>query len=186
MRAQAIRAVVALLPLALFLEPVRRFFERDMAVHMLVEFPLLLAAGVAASRWVPDSIARIARRCDWKGISTLLAYTLVSAFWMIPAALDAALLEPGYAAAKYASWWLVGLALPAALRVAPPALVLFFGGNWVWMAATAGLLYVDAPQRLCLSYMEDSQRHAGAGLLVTAVAMTIAGFVSWTRRKDPT
>lgn len=184
MSAMAIRAAVALLPLALFLAPVRRLLEGDMAVHMLVEFPLLLAAGAAASRWVPESLARIAKLFDWKGLSTLLAYTLVSAFWMIPAALDAALLEPRVAAAKYASWWLVGLALPSALRAAPPAIVLFFAGNWVWMSATAGLLYVDAPQRLCLSYMEDSQRHAGAGLLAAAVAMTIAGFVSWTRRKE--
>ena len=133
---------------------------------------------------IPEALARVTRTCDWKGISTLLAYTLVSAFWMIPAALDAALIVPTVAAAKYASWWLVGLALPQALRAAPPAIVLFFAGNWVWMSATAGLLYVDAPQRLCLSYMEESQRHAGAGLLIAAVAMTIAGFVAWTRGKD--
>lgn len=181
MSATAFRAVVALLPMALFIAPVRLLLEGDMAVHMLVEFPLLLAAGASASRWVPGSLARIAKLCDWKGISTLLAFILVSAFWMIPAALDAALLEPGVAAAKYASWWLVGLALPSALRTAPPAIVLFFAGNWVWMSATAGLLYVDAPQRLCLSYMEESQRHAGAGLLVAAVAMTIAGFAARSR-----
>jgi len=84
---------VALLPMALFIAPVRLLLEGDMAVHMLVEFPLLLAAGASASRWVPDSLARIAKLCDWKGISTLLAFILVSAFWMIPAALDAALLD---------------------------------------------------------------------------------------------
>lgn len=183
MKAGALRAIAALLPLALLFEPVRLFFERDMAVHMLVEFPLLVAAGAAASRWVPEAPARVARLGDWKGITTLLAFTLVSAFWTIPAALDAAVLDPRIAVAKYASWWLVGLALPQALRAAPPAIILFFAGNWVWMSATAGLLYVDAPQRLCLSYMEDSQRHAGAGLLVAAVAMTIAGFVSWARNK---
>ena len=182
MSGKALRALVALLPLALFIAPVRRLLEGDMAVHMLVEFPLLLAAGASASRWVPGAIARIAKPCDWKGISTLLAFTLVSAFWMIPAALDAALLEPRVALAKYASWWLLGLALPSALRAAPPALVLFFAGNWVWMSATAGLLYVDAPERLCLSYMEESQRHAGAGLLFAAVAMTIAGFLAWSRK----
>jgi hypothetical protein len=178
----AIRVVVALLPLALFIGPVRAFLERDMALHMLVEFPLLVAGGAAASRWIPAAIARAVGQCDWKGIATLLAFTLVSAFWMIPAALDAALLVPEVGAAKYASWWLVGLALPSALRAAPPALVLFFAGNVVWMSATAGLLYADAPQRLCLSYMEASQRHAGAGLLAYAVAMTLAGFATWSRR----
>ena len=50
MKASAIRAGVALLPLLLVIGAVRAFLERDMALHMLVEFPLLVAAGAAASK----------------------------------------------------------------------------------------------------------------------------------------
>jgi hypothetical protein len=39
------------------------------------------------------------------------------------------------------------------------------------MAAGAGMLYLDAPQRLCVNYLEGDQRQAGIGLVVLACAL---------------
>ena len=60
------------------------------------------------------------------------------------------------------------------MRRSPPVLEAFFVGNFTWMTATVGLLYQDAPVRLCLSYVADSQQLAGRGLVTLAVAVLVA------------
>jgi hypothetical protein len=39
------------------------------------------------------------------------------------------------------------------------------------MLATAGMLYLDTPARLCVNYLQDDQRHTGTGLVLLAVAL---------------
>jgi len=55
------------------------------------------------------------------------------------------------------------LAGVTALRIAPWPLVLFFGGNMVWMALTFGMLFVDAQTRLCANYLLGDQRVPASG-----------------------
>ena len=90
---------------------------------------------------------------------------------MLPSALDATLLWPAAAAAKIASWWLAGWWLADNWRRMDTELMLFLVGNLAWMAATAGLLYIDAPTRLCVNYLQDDQRHAGVGLVLLALLL---------------
>ncbi len=61
--------------------------------------------------------------------------------------------------------------LPASFRAAPLAVQAFFVGNWVWMTATVGLLYQNAPQQLCVNYLIGTQLRAGQGLVAAAVAI---------------
>lgn len=92
----------------------------------------------------------------------------VALVWMLPSALDATLLWPAAAAVKIGSWWLAGWMLADSWRRMDAEVLLFFVGNWVWMAATAGLLYIDLPTRLCVNYLQDDQRRAGVGLVLLA------------------
>lgn len=92
----------------------------------------------------------------------------VALVWILPSALDATLLSPIAAAVKIASWWLTGWLLADSWRRMDSEVLLFFVGNLAWMAATAGLLYIDAPMRLCVNYLQDDQRHAGIGLVLLA------------------
>lgn len=166
--------VALALPLLLFIAPLRLWIEADMALHMLVEFPLLVASGAAAWQWLPGAWQRSVGSANWHGLNGWLLFSLVSAIWMLPAALDAALLSPPLAAAKYLSWWLAGAAVAASWRASSPLLAAFFIGNWVWMTATVGVIYQNAPARLCLNYLEDSQQRAGQGLVIAAV-LVLAG-----------
>ena len=61
-------------------------------------------------------------------------------------------------------------------------MLLFFIGNIAWMTATAGMLYLETPQRLCVNYLQDDQRHTGIGLVLLAIAL---GALAIRRAMDP-
>ncbi len=147
------------------------WLEADMARHMLIEFPLLLVAGLGMSKALPERAAAIIERCNRLGLAGFVFLSLTAAYWMIPVALDETLASAAAAAAKYASFLAAGLLLPASFRAAPLALQAFFVGNWVWMTATVGLIYQDAPQQLCVNYLIGAQLSAGEGLVAAAVAI---------------
>ena len=72
MKPRAVTSVFALLPMLLLWPALRHAIESRMATHMLLEFPLLAAAGAAAAmrcrrrpsarRWL-----RRQRALDWRG-----------------------------------------------------------------------------------------------------------------------
>ncbi|MEP6969468.1 MAG: hypothetical protein ABJA49_03450 [Betaproteobacteria bacterium] len=166
-----LRGLVAALPLLLLWTALRHLVEGRMSLHMLLEFPALFAAGWAAQRlglratglhWV-----------DWRGWTGATLVTLVSISWMLPSLLDLSLLSPTVAAAKYFSWWLAGWWLADSWRRLDPEVLLFCIGNIAWMTATAGMLYLDAPQRLCVNYLQDDQRQAGIGLVLLAILLGV-------------
>lgn len=166
-----LRGAVAALPLLLLWPALRHLVEGRMSLHMLLEFPVLFAAGWASQRlglratglhWV-----------DWRGWTGATLVTLVSISWMLPSLLDLSLLSPTVAGAKYVSWWLAGWWLADSWRRLDPEVLLFCIGNIAWMTATAGMLYLDAPLRLCVNYLQDDQRHAGIGLVLLAIALGV-------------
>ena len=165
------RALLAVSPLLWLFAPLRQAVESRMALHMLVQLPLLLAAGWAAAAWCPRWPAAWAMRFDAQGLASATFASAVLAFWMIPAALDAALLDPSFAAFKFVSWWLAGLLLADGQRRLAPVLTIFFLGNAAWMLVTAGLLYREAEQRLCVSYLVDEQAASGNGLIAFGLAL---------------
>lgn len=170
------RLVLALLPLALLWPALRHTAESRMSLHMLGEFPLLFIAGWSASRLALCRLRsrrwlRGQRLLDWHGWTGATLTSGVALVWMLPSALDATLLWPAAAAAKIASWWLAGWLLADGWRRMDAEVMLFLVGNLAWMAATAGLLYIDAPTRLCVNYLQDDQRHAGIGLVLLAIAL---------------
>ncbi len=164
--------LLALLPLALLWPAFRHSIESRMLLHMLLEWPLLFAAGWAAHRLSGHRFRALAL-LDWRGWSGAAFVSCVAIFWMLPSSIDAALLSAPMAAAKYASWWLAGAVHAGSWRRMDPELLLFFVGNLSWMSATAGMLYLDTPARLCVSYLIDDQRWTGIGLIVLAVALGV-------------
>ncbi len=171
---------LAVLPLALLWPTLRHAIEARMALHMLVELPVLFIAGASAgvlclrrpqARWW----LRRQRTIDWQGWTGATLVSSVALVWMLPSALDAALMYPLAELAKIAGWWLAGWMLADGWRRLHAEVLLFFVGNLAWMTATAGLLYVDAPVRLCVNYLQGDQRRAGVGLVVLAGLMAGVG-----------
>lgn len=170
------RLVPALLPLVLLWPALRHTVESRMSLHMLGEFPLLFMAGWSASRLCLCRLRsrrwlRGQRWLDWHGWTGATLTSGVALVWMLPSALDVTLLWPAAAAAKFASWWLAGWCLADSWHRMEAEVMLFLVGNLAWMMATAGLLYIDAPTRLCVNYLQDDQRHAGIGLVLLALLL---------------
>ncbi len=181
-RASRLANVAGLAVLAVLALPAsRHWLEADMARHMLLEFPLLMALGWAAARRWPRAGAALAP-VDRMGFAGWLSASLALAFWMIPAALDAALADPAVEAAKLASLAVAGFALASAWQRSPPMVEAFFVGNFAWMTATVGLIYQQAEVQLCLNYLSDAQQRAGRGLVALAVACGVAWIIARFRR----
>jgi hypothetical protein len=152
-----------------------------MARHMLVQFPLLVGAGALLGRSLPPRARKGVAAFNAHGLAGFTLFLLVTAFWMIPRALDEALLSPAIEVAKFASLVAAGAALALSWRAAPPVVQAFFVGNWAWMSAVVGLLYTDAPARLCNFYLLDQQTVAGRGLVALAIIVPLAWIVSLAR-----
>ena len=153
----------------------RPWFEVHMARHMGLELPLLFFVGWLAATAAGPRFTRFLQPWNAKGLAALVFTLLLSAFWMIPAALDLAVLHPAVGIAKVACWVLAGLLLGASWRQAGLVIQAFFIFNWCWMTTAVGLIYQQAPQQLCTVYLPDEQWSAGAFMIFWAVAV----FVLW-------
>lgn len=144
-----------------------------MALHMLVQIPAIVVAGLLAAGAVAGT-GRRAASFDAYGLTGLSVFMLATAYWMIPRALEIALTSPAMEAAKFLSLFIAGMMLRASLSRANAILRVFFVGNLSSMMAIAGLLYQEAPQRLCNLYLYDDQLITGTGLVVLAVLIPAA------------
>ncbi|MFA5521824.1 MAG: hypothetical protein WCY98_07075 [Castellaniella sp.] len=152
--------------------PLRSWLEASMVMHMLVQMPLLLVLGMRMPHWLPERIrARLLSVMGGPGVAVLVS-VFVLTYWMLPRALDAALSEPVYEAAKF-----LGLSLLAGLPLAlawPFLGVLgrgFFLSNMASMLAAVGWLYIAAPVRICNQYLVDDQTRAGWWMIIVALAL---------------
>jgi len=162
--------------------PQSRFaVESSMATHMLLQFPLLMVSGACTAGMMERGLRATWERVDTMGLTSAIVVSCVGIYWMIPAALDAALVDPWTDALKHASWWMSGLVLSSAWSRLGSVLRLFFLGNAGWMLASVGMLYQDAQARLCVSYRFDEQQIAGTGLLIAAGLMGVVAVASWWR-----
>jgi hypothetical protein len=180
--------VLGLSPLVLLLDVARHGLEGRMLVHMLVEFPWLMIAGAVAARALVKKSAtsdRAIARIDWRGLLGLVFMSCVAALWMIPSALDAALVNPAVAALKVVSWWLAGALVALAWARTDPVVRMFFLGNLAWMFATAGLLFTEAEQRLCVNYLLDEQLLTGRALIGVSVGILLYLVRSASSATDP-
>ena len=154
-----------------------------MSLHMLVQIPLLVLAGLFAEQaWragrpspdpapAPGTRSRPAWSYNEYGVPGLLLVSLVGAGWMIPKALDDALTDWRVAAFKYLGLPVCGWVLRASLRRSNVVIKLFFLGNFCWMGAIVGMTYLDQPIRLCNAYLQDDQDWAGRGLIALAIIL---------------
>lgn len=154
-----------------------------MSLHMLVQIPLLVLAGLFAEqawhRFHAGAVTAVGRsaapsaRWSWNahGLPGLLLVSLIGACWMIPKALDDALVDWRVAAFKYIGLPVCGWVLRASLRESNVVVKLFFLGNFCWMSAIVGIEYMDEPIRLCNAYLQDDQDWSGRGLIALAIIL---------------
>ena len=182
---RALPAVItATLALALSVPPLRSLIEQSMAWHMVVQMPLLVLAGALAARALPAIFALPAwsawfagpaaqRLADFNhfGLSSFMAAQGIVAYWMLPLAIDRAVVNPSFDVLKLLTLFISGLLLHSAFKRAPMALQLFFMGYWVAMMAWLGSYFASTDLRLCNAYSQASQVATGWSLLVLGLLL---------------
>jgi hypothetical protein len=154
------------------------WLEQTMARHMGLELPALFLLGWFAAASAGNSLSRAIAPWNVNGLPGMLFALSATGFWMVPAALDAAVLHVGMATVKVASLVAAGALLRASWSCAGLIIQAFFVLNWFWMTLAAGLLYQEAPQQLCSVYLVDQQSQAGKAVVIWAMA----GLGAWLWR----
>lgn len=175
---------IALIALAVI---ARQYLEQTMTRHMLVQIPLLIGGGVFLGRALLQSGQNADRPfAAWNenGLPGLSAFLLVTAYWMVPKALDDAIASASMEQAKLFSLVVAGIVLPVSLARANIIIQLFFLGNFAAMSAFVGLIYQDAPSRLCNAYLQDDQQSAGVGLVVIAVVLPLLWYLLYKQNRS--
>ncbi|MCS6879107.1 MAG: hypothetical protein RMK73_05420 [Geminicoccaceae bacterium] len=153
----------------------RRPLEARLVTHLLVQFPLLLAGGALLAGPRPPERSRAWNRGGATGLALAL---VVLGFWMLPRAIDAAVVSWRYELAKFVSVPVAGAALAWSLPLLPWLARQLVATQAIAMAAASGWLYLALPQRLCLRYLRSDQDELGAALLF----LSAAAFVFWVGR----
>jgi hypothetical protein len=170
------------LALSLSLPPLRVLIEQSMVWHMLVQMPLLVAAGACAAAAWPQATGGRWARINRYGLTGFMLAQCITAYWMIPALVDRAVVMPGADAAKLVTLWLAGAALRQGYVQAPLAVQLFFLGYGLPMLAWLGFHLASTQVRLCNAYSLESQLRTGQGLVVLALVLGLVWAVSLRRQ----
>lgn len=154
--------------------PWRRLIEQSMLWHMAVQMPLLVIGGWllarAASRHLPQT-----RWTDWNryGLTGFITSQVLLAYWMLPLAIDRAVVLPHADVLKLASLLACGALLEDAFKRSPAVLQLFFVGYAVSMLVSAGVFLATTESRLCNAYSLDSQMDAGCAVAAVGIALAL-------------
>lgn len=149
-----------------------------MSLHMLVQIPLLVLSGVCFEQ-VYDRLKKrpIKIKKSWSfneyGVPGLIFVSLIGAYWMIPKALDDALVDWRVALFKYIGLPICGWLIGRSVRCSNVVIKVFFLGNFCWMSAIVGMVYLDQPIRLCNAYLQEDQDWAGRGLIALAIILPL-------------
>lgn len=179
LKSSLVLAVAALL-LAVGL---RQQLTAYMSLHMLVQIPLLVIAGIFLEQVYhhfkkPDSSLKKSWSFNEYGVPGLLFVSLVGAYWMIPKALDDALVDWRTALFKYLGLPICGWLIRSSVRKSNVVIKVFFLGNFCWMSAIVGMVYLDQPIRLCNAYLQEDQDWTGRGLIALAIILPLLWLIA--------
>lgn len=160
--------------LALALAPLDGALEATMTGHVMVQIPLLTAAGFLVGRRLEPLLEPWLDRWNAGGIAGMLLVGFTLAFWMIPRWLDAALASPATDAAKHVSLALLaGAPLAWSWNRLHPVARGVVKIEFLAMLFRLGWLYLIAPDRLCNNYLLADQAALGRGLLAAGAALSL-------------
>ncbi len=171
---------VTLFAVVLSIPPLRALIEQSMVWHMVIQMPLLVAAGWLFARALPPSTALL--RCNRMGLTSAIASQLILAYWMLPLAIDHAIVLPLSDMSKILSLLLCGFTLRDTFLRAPAVVQIFFAGYNASMLLGLGLYFIKTEQRLCNAYSQDSQISTGLGLIALVVLTAALWLVSFLTR----
>jgi hypothetical protein len=158
----------------LLLPPVIQFLESMMYTHMLVQIPLLILAGWLMGKLVIEKGKSFFDKWNANGVPGITLTFIVTMYWMLPRAMDEALLLWPVEAFKFVGLpILAGIPLRDSWRRLQAVGQSFVFLNYLPMFGLMAWLYIDTPIQVCNSYLESEQEILGWGFLIITAAMVL-------------
>ena len=159
---------------AIVATPVGGWMASTMAGHVLVQIPMLIAAGFVLGRLFEPRIRRALSVLNAGGIAGILLASFTIAFWMIPRWLDGSLTSDWIAGAKFLSLVLLaGMPLAWSWSRLHPIARGVVKIEFLAMLFRLGWLYLISPDRFCNNYLLTDQIWLGRGMIVVAISLSI-------------
>ena len=167
---------------ALSAPPLRGLIEQSMVWHRFVQMPLLvlggwLAMGAASASTLSDRLAASNRY----GLTGFIAAQAIATYWMLPLAVDRAVVMPSTDLLKIATLLACGPLLRHSIARAPWVLQLFFVGSAVMMTVWLGLCFATVDLRLCNACSLESQHRSGLAIALLGCALGCAWLLTHGR-----
>lgn len=186
-RAESTRLALGAVALWLVLAapPLRAWLESSMAAHMLLQLPLLAAAGFGLGlAWLRARTGSAAARVlgsmqsfNGGGVTGLLIASFVMVLWMLPRLLDLARLDATADGLKFVTVALAGLVVALSWPGLPAIARAVVHLEVIATLLRFGWGYLAADERLCLVYLAGDQRATGELLIWIGAAYAVA--VAW-------
>lgn len=156
-------------------EPARTLLEARMWSHMTVQIPAIAVAAWLLAASLARPIAPLLGRVDRGGLSTAIVLMAVSAYWMVPRALDLVLDSAVMEVGKFVSLCLAGALLRCSWGRMASGVKLFVLATLVWMLWAVGVIMLMAESRLCNAYLFEDQILTGQLCLIWGAVVLLLG-----------
>jgi len=150
-----------------------QWLEASMIRHVLIQIPCLVLIGyLFAYQYLNTN--RFLTLINEKGLAGILLCIFIGGYWMLPRALDAALLDPAVAFMKYISLpFFVGIPLAISWKKIHPIARAVIKIEFLTMLFRLGWLYLVSPIRLCNFYQLNEQIILGKCFLIIAISLSL-------------
>lgn len=164
--------------LALFIflaiPPVATFMESVMVIHMHMQMPMLIIAGLLMAPFFLQRFPRFFETWNQNGLPGILLFIIIMGYWLLPRTMDEALTLQSVEVFKFISLpFLAGVPLRDSWKKLSTflknAVITLFSVVFIGM----GLLYILTPDQLCNNYLLIEQLALGWSFVLTAVGMII-------------
>ncbi|WP_179151926.1 hypothetical protein [Oceanobacillus senegalensis] len=160
--------------LFMMLPPVVTMSESIMVVHMHMQMPLLVIAGMLFTPYLKQKFPGFFVNWNQNGLPGIMLFMIIVIYWMIPRTMDEALTIPAVELFKFISLpFLAGIPLRDSWGKLTK-----FGKNTVFvilslLSIVLGWLYIASPVQLCNNYLVTEQKALGWTFLLTGLCIMI-------------
>ncbi|MGM8366100.1 hypothetical protein ACLIBG_11570 [Virgibacillus sp. W0181] len=158
----------------LMIPPVVTLAESIMSIHMHMQMPLLLAAGMLMTPFFQKRFPGFFAKWNENGVPGIVLFMVIVSYWMLPRAMDEALTIPVVEIFKFISWpFLAGIPLRDSWnKITPRIQNVILIMNSLLFGAMAWV-YIASPNQLCNNYAIVEQRALGWGFLIIALCIML-------------
>lgn len=158
----------------LALPPVVNLAESIMTIHMHMQMPLIAVAGMLMTPLFKQYFPQFFDKWNKDGVPGILLALIVIGYWLIPRAMDDALMSLPVEVFKFISWaFLVGVPLmdswPKLSTLWKNIVFVTLGIVYLVMAG----VYIFAPDQLCNNYLIVEQRTLGWAFMFVGICLLL-------------